>query len=310
MGCGAAMALSTASAAGQSTAERAPEVVREATALFTSGSELYRKKSYGEALDALQRSHALVPSPNSALFVARCLRELGRTVEAVAEFAEVEREAAADAAGSDGRYAETAKAAASEAADLRGELGTINVHTRHLPPGGVVLVDGAPVTLKDDGYQAYHAPGGVTVTFRAPPAPDVVRAVRLRAGAQFDVDLDLAPVALPPPAPARPGWLVPAVVAAGGLGVVGIAMSIGFGVSSRATFNDLQSTCGSRCTSAAQQDEIASGKRNQTISNVSLGIGLVGAAVGGVVLWMGLSTRAPVTSLEVGPARVSLGGRF
>src|SRR5262249_10586080 len=156
----------------------------------------------------------------------------------------------------------------SEGADLRATLGTVNIHVTHLPAGGQVLVDGAPVTLTADETKALHAPGNATVVVRAPPAPDVVKVATVQAGGTVDLELDAAPA---PPPPARSKALVAALGVTGGVGVVGLAMAIGFGVSSRSTFNSLQSTCGMRCTSTDQQNQISSGQTAQTISNVSLG---------------------------------------
>jgi hypothetical protein len=275
------VALYTAPAAAQPTTQQTPdpEIVQQATTLFTTGSDLYAKKSYGEALTALQKSHQLVPSPNSALVIARCLRELGRTAEAAEEFDIAQREAAGNS-----RYEETAKTAASEGAEVRSKLGTVNVHVLHLPAGGQLLVDGAPVTLAADGYKAFHAPGAVTLTVRAAPSPDVVKSVTVQAGDRADVEIDATPA---PPKAARPAWMIPALVGAGAVGVIGLGMAVGFGVSSRSTFNDLHTTCGSNCNSPTQQDQIASGKRNQAIANGTLAVGLAGVAataVSGVVV--------------------------
>ena len=316
--CWSALVVALSAAPAASAAPPDPQAVQQATTLFTKGSELYGKKQYADALAALQASHKLVPSPNSHLIIARCLRELGRTVEAVAAFEDTGREAAGEA-----RYDETSKAAASEGADLRATLGTVSVHVAHLPAGGQVLVDGAPVTLEADRSKGLHAPGSVTVVVHAPPAPDVVKTVTVQAGGTADLDLDASP---PPPPPKRPTVLLAALGAAGGVGVVGLAMAIGFGVSSRSTFNSLQSTCGMRCTSPDQQNQISSGQTAQTASNVSLGIGLVGvaaAAVVGVVLWRRghhqapssawvLPPQAPGASVSVtlGPGHAGLEGRF
>jgi hypothetical protein len=107
--------------------------------------------------------------------------------------------------------------------------------------------------------------------------------------------------------------MVPALAAAGGVGVLGIAMSIGFGVSSRSTFNSLQSTCGSNCVSPADQDQISSGKRNQAASNASLAIGLIGvagAAAVGVMIWRDGQVGSTSASIQLGPGHVSIAGRF
>jgi hypothetical protein len=289
-----------------------PQVVKEATTLFTKGTELYGTKSYADALAAFQRSHELVSSPNSRLYIARCLRDMGRTVEAAAEFEKVEREAGAKIAAGDSHYAETAKTAATEGAEVRAGLGTLSIHVTGMTAGGQVVVDGSPVTLAGDTYKAFHTPGQATVILRAPPAPEVVRAVTIRAGDRLDVELGAS---TPPPVPVhvRPRWMVPALVAAGGVGALGFAMSIGFGASSRSTFNSLQSSCGSNCTSPDQQDQISTGQRNQAISNASLAVGLIGAAgaaVVGVMIWRDGRAAKPSAWVQLGPGQAAVAGRF
>ncbi len=309
----AASAATGARAADPPPAAPAPaDATRDATALFTKGTQLYEQKRYDAALASLQSSYQLVPSPNSALIIARCLREMGKPAEAAAKFADVEREAKARVAAGEQRYADTAKAAAEEGAAVRATLGTVHVHVAHLPPGGAVQVDGAPVTLAGESYEAPHTPGAVTVTVHAPPAPDKVQTAQVTAGQLASVEIDATPA--PPPPPPRPKWMVPALAAAGGVGVVGIAVAIGFGVSSRSTFDSLQSSCGSRCVTSSEKDQIASGQRSQTIANVSLAVGLVGAAAAGtigVILWRRSSNDAPApATVGIGPGYATIEGRF
>jgi hypothetical protein len=311
----ASIALSAAAAAADTppAAPADPEVVHRATDLFTKGTQLYEAKRYDEALASLESSYRLVPSPNSGLIIARCLRELGKPAEAAAKFAEVERDANARVASGEARYGETAKTAADEGAAVRATLGTVHVHVAHLPAGGTVQIDGVTVPVTADAAESLHAAGPVTVTVRAPPASDRLERASVTAGQRVDVEIDAAPA--PEPAPStRPGWMVPAIAVAGSVGLLGIGVSIGAGVSSRATFNDLQASCGSRCFTQAEQDQISSGKRDQTIANVSLGVGIVGAAAAvaiGVVMWRrSSSARGPApVAIEVGPGRATIEGR-
>src|SRR4051812_48863807 len=62
---------------------------------FDAGSRLYDAHRYDEALTAFRASYQILASPNSHLMVARALRDLGRNVEAYAEYDSVAREAAA-----------------------------------------------------------------------------------------------------------------------------------------------------------------------------------------------------------------------
>jgi len=90
----------------------------DAAARFAAGQKLYEDKSFEQALVELRASYAAAPSPNSRLYIARCLRDLGRGYEAQAEYARVIVEAADRL---DARYDATAKAAAEEHAALSGQ---------------------------------------------------------------------------------------------------------------------------------------------------------------------------------------------
>src|SRR5262245_29469826 len=60
---------------------------------FDSGSKLFDGRKYGQALTAFQASYAAVPSPNSHLMMARCLRELSKPADAYREYQAVAKEA-------------------------------------------------------------------------------------------------------------------------------------------------------------------------------------------------------------------------
>jgi tetratricopeptide (TPR) repeat protein len=96
-----------------------PAAPADAEARFFAGQKLYEGKQYEQALVELRASHAATPSPNSRLYIARCLRELGRTAEAASEYAQAVLEAA-ERFGADAKYEGTLKAAAAERAALPG----------------------------------------------------------------------------------------------------------------------------------------------------------------------------------------------
>src|SRR5579859_2380761 len=93
--------------------------VNDAKKLFAKGTDLFLAKRYADALEALRASYKFVPSPNSGLLIARCLRELGQLVEAQEMFAAVEADARKREADGEKKYARTAEAAAAEGAATR-----------------------------------------------------------------------------------------------------------------------------------------------------------------------------------------------
>src|SRR4051812_6196966 len=90
-----------------------PPATAEAETQFFAGQKLYTDKGYEQALVAFRASYAAVPSPNSHLYIARCLREMGRVAAAYDEYSKVILESA-DRVGSDQKYEATQKAASAE----------------------------------------------------------------------------------------------------------------------------------------------------------------------------------------------------
>lgn len=60
---------------------------------YSAGRESYRAGLYGRALEEFERSYAVSPSPNTRLYIARSLRELGRHAEAGEHYRATIREA-------------------------------------------------------------------------------------------------------------------------------------------------------------------------------------------------------------------------
>jgi tetratricopeptide (TPR) repeat protein len=97
----------------------AAEAMRpEAREQYRLGLELYDERQYEEALEKFRASNVIYPSPNSQLYVARCLRSIGRTAEAIEAYESTVR-IAGDRAATDLRYEETWRAARQELAVLK-----------------------------------------------------------------------------------------------------------------------------------------------------------------------------------------------
>lgn len=298
----------------------------EAKDLYMRGTELYAKEQYAEALDALEQSYALVASPNSSLLIARCLRELKRHADAVRRYELAEAEARQRVEQGEPRYVPTAEAASREAKALRGALGTVSLVVTGAPAGSIIEMNGAKTRLPETGrLTLLSPPGEVAITLRPPSGEPIARTALVEKGADVSVEIAAAPVMTPPrekrdealsQKPSRP-WALPAALAAGGVGLAGAAMFLGFGVSSQSTFDRLKEECGTKC--GARRDEVEAGQREQTAANVGLALGAIGIAAGGVftVLWItdpgrGASPNAAERSMEiaVGLGEARLRGTF
>src|SRR5689334_2876510 len=82
---------------------------------FAAAQKLFEAKDFTGALPKFKELVDATGSPNARLYVARCLRELGRTAEAYDEMATTVRDAT-QRAEAETKYAPTRDAAAAEMA--------------------------------------------------------------------------------------------------------------------------------------------------------------------------------------------------
>jgi hypothetical protein len=265
----------------------------EAKRLFQQGSSDLLAKRYAEALDNLRASYKLVPSPNSGLLIARCLRELGRRVEAVEMYGTVAADARRRAGEGDAKYTQTADVAAAEGGALRATLGLVRVRVSHPSPGSTIEIDGVVKAATEGDIVALHVPGEVTVRFRPASGAEQSQRATLAAGADLRMEFtsgpSVEPAPLPPPPPrgaaptsdvngSPPSWTVPAALVSGGLALAGAGVFIGFGLESGSIYDDIDARCRTTGCGAADRAQADVGKRDQTIANVGLAVGIVGAA--------------------------------
>jgi hypothetical protein len=266
---------------------------------YASALEQYRRAGEAlqagraaEALAAAEESLRLVPSPNTTLLKAHALRLLGRRVDAAAVYTEVVREAGKLVRQGDDRYKEALADAGRWQAELRAQLGDIEVSVEGAPQGSVVVsIDGASisVTRSADGRlagRAWREPGRVTVTVTAPDGSTRRAAVEVEPGATATVRLAFARASAPAaPAPVEPLGPPPVVTwvawsaSGAALGVFAV-----FGVMAQSAANDLE-TCSPDCRFDDAHGTADRGSRDATIANVALVVA-GGAAIVGGVAWL------------------------
>ncbi len=321
----------------------------EAKQLFRRGSALFRQGNYADALPMLRQSFDLVPSPNSELLIARCLRHLGRLVESQDAFAHTEAGARDRIAAGEAKYANTAESAATEGAEVRADLGSIHlVVDRAIAPGAALEVDGVVTAVPPGGdVRIWHLPGSALVTLRPATGATQRETVDVRSGAESDVrfvpvvppapEVPRAPTGAPETAPpanvatpsqqaplaaaaakrsGRPSWSVPAAIVSGSMTAAGAGVFIGFGLESQKIFGDLRRQCGTTCGTSAEHALANTGKQDQLIANVALGVGAAAAAATAVFTVVAL-LRPPgprgggvTLRLRVGPLEAGLAGDF
>lgn len=316
------LAPSTAWAAGAAPGQATAAQRRDAQTHYDKARKAYLAGNYGPAIEEFRASFDVVASPNTSLYLARALRENGQAGDAYAEFGRT-----IDSASSDARYAKTAQIATTERQALESQLAFVTVHVAHATADTKLEVAGHDVPAGADGAPPQSpipvAPGNVSVTVTKPGHDPVTKTVTVAAGAKDEVSIDAdgnavasgpPPAAPPPAAPSRAPLRTYAYVA-GGVGVVGILTFVVAGIMANSTYGDLQDKCGSSPCPASLGDEISRGKTQQTIANVGLVIGVVGAAAG-VTLFV-LSNKqkdgeaaAPATAFVAGPSFTGVRGAF
>jgi hypothetical protein len=291
-------------AGARSASAQAPDeaAVSEARQLFLRGSDLFLARKFSDALDSLRASYNLVPSPNSGLVIARCLRELGRPVEALETFASVESEARRRVAGGESKYAKTASSAATEGAEMRAAVGSLRIRIGQPTTSTELRVDDVPRTIPPDGVATvWHAPGEARVSVRRPDSPEQTQAATVPAGGEVQMEFGgpttvnlppvqpviVAPPVLPPVGPKPPppepvatygGWARSAAWVTGITTVVGFGVFTGFGLATMSEYKSLQS-CAPHCDpNSSQHGTLEAGERNELIANAGVVVGSIAAA--------------------------------
>jgi len=264
----------------------------------------------------------------SAYEKAQLLRQRGKLVAARESAAVCARDACPEVARRDcARWTE----------ELGREVPSVVVVVRDDADHDVVaqrlLVDGAPRVEVASGRAFELDPGSHVVRVEranAPPAEQTVivyqgerdRIVRITVPsppgvAPAPVATAVAPAPSSPSAPAtsgvsraRPSYVAAGIV--GGLSLASLATSAYLGLTGRQQLSDLRSSCAPTCTDA-QVDPV---RTRLLASDVTLGVGIVGAAIATYLFVETASERssAPTAQLEIAPVRSGavafLGARF
>jgi hypothetical protein len=325
------VALSSAAApsfaaGGVSPAAATPVQREQAQRLFLRGKELFGQRKFEPALAEFNASLDVVTSPNTRLYVGRCLRELNRIVPAYVDFERTEVEAREDP-----RYAKTAEAAHDERTALEPKLGFLQIDVEHAAPATTLKVAGDEVPRGGWNEAVPVLPGSADVVVETPGHAPVTRTMTLSAGEKKQLTLDASadtpavPVvdasqparAAEPPSSNGPSkqTLRTAAYIAGGVGVLGLLTFAYFGLQANATYSDLQKACPNGPCPPGHENQIDSGKRQQTVANVGLVVGVLGAGAGVTLFVLSRDKAQPApggtsAGVAVGPSWIGVKGAF
>lgn len=297
-------------------AQATPVQREQAQSRFQRGKERFSKGDHAGALTEFNASLDIVASPNTRLFVGRCLRELGRLVEAYVELGRTEIEAK-ELSKDDPRYEKAGQAAHEERAKLEPKLGFVEVEIAHAEPSSILKVGSDEVRPGGWNEPIPVLPGSAEIIVTTQGRAAVRKTVEIKAGEHARVALDTAegatvaesaPPADAPSASSSSGAsaLRSGAYVAGGAAVVGLGLFAVFGLMANGTHSDLEAACpNARCPPGHAAD-ISQGKTEQTVANVGLAVFAIGAAAG-VTLWI---VSAPSTKSHGPTARVTANPRF
>jgi tetratricopeptide (TPR) repeat protein len=294
---------------------------------YEEGLAHYDEGSYEAALSSFRASLETVASPNSRLFVARCLRRLGRLAEAAGEYHLAAQEAA-DRAAIDPRYAETRRAAEEEERALAASVGWITIEVSLAsgdepaangpPPDLQVSVDGRAVPQAAVGLALPVDPGRVAVRVAARGYDPISREVVVEPGERQAVAIELRPEATDVPVehfsvqrarrhaqdPRRRAMLV-ATFTLLGTSLASAAAFVALAVVTDQQFEDLANQCGDLPCPPGFGLEIDRGRTLQTGTNVALGLALATATT---TLVLGILTPLLARGRREAPREVGVRG--
>ncbi|MBW2455530.1 MAG: hypothetical protein JRI68_13505 [Deltaproteobacteria bacterium] len=306
-------------------------IAADTAATFSQAVDLFTASKYDEALPLFREAHEGSGSPNARIYVARCLRELGRVPEAYEEMKGTVADAAARAE-TEKKYIPTRDSAAAELALLERRVGQLVIAVTAPPADTVVQINGSELDSSKLGLPVAVHPGKVAVSVRAPGKEPVHRAIEVPAGQTRSLALTLEDAAADGPAvpEADPSGgadeietdggelrIVGFVVA--GLGLAGIGVFAATASMAKSDYDELDDECGGSTCPPSEQGRVDDGRTLTTVANVSLIAGSVLVAGGvAMILFGGPSesddsasaalTMAPIIGPEAGG--LTLVGRF
>ena len=272
----------------------------DARSLAVKGKSAVEKGDFEGGCPLLERAFSQDPTLLGAGYtLASCRERQGKLASARALYLEI-----ADKARARGEARAKEAQARADAMKERVSTLTIRLPDAVASAAGVSVMLGPTVLKGTDLGQPKEVDGGsITITVRAAGHEDWVHTVEVppeRGRLVIDARLGARPgAALPPPVPPAsvenrvPLW-IPGV-AVSGLGLVGMGLFVGFGLSAKATDDDLEARCGVTCPES-ERPLAEEGERDALVANVSLGVGAAALATGAILFIVEGMREAPARS--------------
>ncbi len=164
--------------------------------LATEGIQLYRDKSYAEALEKLNRAEALYDAPPHLLYIARSHVALGQLVEGAEAYRRLVRTELP--AGSPAAFAAAVEEGNKELGELEPRLSSLKVEvTPADAPHPSVTVDGKALNVAALGVKRPTNPGKQVIEARAEGYLEASQEVELAEGKEDAITLTLSVAPMP-----------------------------------------------------------------------------------------------------------------
>jgi hypothetical protein len=278
-----------------------------AQALFEQARDLLARDNAAEACPKLEESQRLDPTSGTLINLADCYERVGRTATAWSTFLQ------AAAAAKVGGHADRERVARERASSLSQRLAKISIHVLSSEVGGLEIKrDGAVVGNAQWGMPIPTDPGRHQIVATAPGKKPWETVITVK-------DADTVPVIVPLLEPTRAeaasvgadqerssfGTQRVLALAAGGVGLAGLAFGSAFGVVSKSKHDEANEHCsGAVCRDQRGVDLRNEAMRAGNVSTVGFVVGALGLA-GGTALWLtakddARSGSAPSVGVGVG----------
>jgi len=257
-----------------------PASVTQADRLFQEGLELMRADQCPNAIERFSESQQLDPSAATLLNMANCYAHLGKTATAWQVFVKGAQSATQE------DNSELLGQANIALAKLDPVLTRIRIVTPVTDSARTILVNGTPV--RDDGRPIPVDPGETRVEASAPgrePWRTMLQAVG--EGAVFVVNVpQLVWTRTQMIESKQPLDLRPAAMVVGGIGVVGLAVGVVWGLRAESAYNDssTQGACNNHYCNQAAHDLRDTAFQRATLATWATVFGATAVATG-TVLW-------------------------
>ncbi|MFO0593094.1 MAG: hypothetical protein U0441_36465 [Polyangiaceae bacterium] len=267
---------------------------KEAIAIADKGVEAYRGEKYQDAIDAFQKADQKFHVPKFLLYVARAQAKLGKLLQAKATYQSIVDEKLAQYAPDE--FFTAQNDAKKELAELEKRIPAARIELNGVPTGETpsVTLDGAAVAATDLGKSIGLDPGRHVVTVTLAGRAPIKRDVDITEGRSQSIVLE---VSIPPPPASGESGTADATSASdaselAGLkqrgGVPGLAIAMysigGAGLLAGAVFGGLTLGKYNDYNAHPTKGALDDGRAFGLVTDIGLGVTLVGAALGTVFL--------------------------